>query len=386
MRNLTNVISTAKTLAPKIIASPLQTPQIIRQHISAHALSVMESLFDLSADDQSSTPTTPAPPPAFGNGVIPNRPQAGNGLGIGNHRGVTPPPSQPYVGMTKAPAPPVYVGMTKAPAQQPYVVMSKAPTQQPYINLPKAPQNTPVEGLQRRPVGSGAAPGPAMPSINNIEQLSLPDHHRHDDERLNVRYIDDLEIRLYKYRVEVEGTISRRQQVLDTGAIKDQFKKRREMPVPPGGKERAGLGIAVFGKDRADNDARFMNLCYEWGYQGMIWVCVKEDGWPEPVFYSHVGKIGRFHHSSFNAGGSVIGAGEWIVHQGRLRKISANSGHYRPPYEYFRRAVQFMRKAWQPETVVLLWNVRTNKYDEVPVQQFVNTPNGGGVWKTNPNG
>jgi hypothetical protein len=35
-------------------------------------------------------------------------------------------------------------------------------------------------------------------------------------------------------------------------------------------------------------------------------------------FYSHVPKYGRFHHSSFFAGGSAGAAGEWLVKNGAL--------------------------------------------------------------------
>ena len=99
----------------------------------------------------------------------------------------------------------------------------------------------------------------------------------------------------------------------------------------------------MFGRDLAGHRARFSQLGDEWGYQSLIWVCVKEQGRKEPVFYSHCGRVHRFHHSS-HAGGDVLGAGEWIVEKGRLLRISANSGHYRPPVDYFRRAVLFILK------------------------------------------
>ena len=58
----------------------------------------------------------------------------------------------------------------------------------------------------------------------------------------------------------------------------------------------------------------------------MTWSDARE----EPAFYSHVGKLGRFHHSSFKAGQAVMAAGEWVVRQGKLDMINACSGHYRP--------------------------------------------------------
>ncbi|XP_010683780.2 IQ domain-containing protein IQM3 [Beta vulgaris subsp. vulgaris] len=41
-------------------------------------------------------------------------------------------------------------------------------------------------------------------------------------------------------------------------------------------------------------------------------------------------KKGRFHHSSFLAGGATLAAGRLIVEHGILKSISAYSGHYRP--------------------------------------------------------
>ncbi len=67
----------------------------------------------------------------------------------------------------------------------------------------------------------------------------------------------------------------------------------------------------------------------------------------KPVIYSHVGKPGRFHHSSMVDGGDVIGAGEWIVRKGKLWKISANSGHYQPTIDFLYRAVLQMSSAFK---------------------------------------
>ncbi|MFK2827300.1 hypothetical protein QYG89_17055, partial [Bacillus sp. B190/17] len=38
----------------------------------------------------------------------------------------------------------------------------------------------------------------------------------------------------------------------------------------------------------------------------------------------------RFHHSSFNAGEAVAGAGEMQVRDGQVELVSDTSGHYRP--------------------------------------------------------
>ena len=54
---------------------------------------------------------------------------------------------------------------------------------------------------------------------------------------------------------------------------------------------------------------------------------------PDGTFYSHSHKAGRFHHSSFLAGGDVLGAGEWLVTHGKIHVISGKSGHYFPTME-----------------------------------------------------
>lgn len=41
-------------------------------------------------------------------------------------------------------------------------------------------------------------------------------------------------------------------------------------------------------------------------------------------------KKGAFHHSSFLAGGTTLAAGRLTAENGKLRSISAYSGHYRP--------------------------------------------------------
>lgn len=51
---------------------------------------------------------------------------------------------------------------------------------------------------------------------------------------------------------------------------------------------------------------------------------------PDGGFYAGPHKIGRFHHSSFLAGGAIAGAGEMKAEQGKLIEISNKSGHYTP--------------------------------------------------------
>uniref|UniRef100_A0A803MQH6 IQ domain-containing protein IQM3-like n=2 Tax=Chenopodium quinoa TaxID=63459 RepID=A0A803MQH6_CHEQI len=46
--------------------------------------------------------------------------------------------------------------------------------------------------------------------------------------------------------------------------------------------------------------------------------------------YAGEKKKGKFHHSSFLAGGATVAAGRFVVEHGTLKSISAYSGHYRP--------------------------------------------------------
>lgn len=48
------------------------------------------------------------------------------------------------------------------------------------------------------------------------------------------------------------------------------------------------------------------------------------------LFFSTLARTGKFHHSSFLAGGPVTFAGDATFSNGRLRRISNHSGHYTP--------------------------------------------------------
>jgi hypothetical protein len=55
-----------------------------------------------------------------------------------------------------------------------------------------------------------------------------------------------------------------------------------------------------------------------------IWACS-----PNGVFYTHDESNWYFHHTSFLAGGRVIAAGHWWVHDGQLLLINNHTGHYK---------------------------------------------------------
>lgn len=77
----------------------------------------------------------------------------------------------------------------------------------------------------------------------------------------------------------------------------------------------------------------------DWSLRSMIWVCAPDPVSHDARFYTSVCLNRRVHHSSLvEAGGSVIGAGEWIVEDGHLVAISAASGHSRPSTDMLYRA------------------------------------------------
>ena len=62
---------------------------------------------------------------------------------------------------------------------------------------------------------------------------------------------------------------------------------------------------------------------------------------PARNVYSGSHDLGKFHHSSFLAGGPVLSAGEWAVKDGKVVAVTAKSGHYKPDEKMF---YQMLRK------------------------------------------
>lgn len=66
-----------------------------------------------------------------------------------------------------------------------------------------------------------------------------------------------------------------------------------------------------------------------------IWVCsnaaYSRSG--KHKFYSHSHKVGRLHHSSFQEGRDVCGAGEWAISAGQILLITHKTGHYQAGWE-----------------------------------------------------
>jgi hypothetical protein len=101
----------------------------------------------------------------------------------------------------------------------------------------------------------------------------------------------------------------------------------------------------------------------------VIWVFGRDK-----KFYSHVGKIGRIHHSSFFGGNAILCGGDWTVEKGELKTISGRTGRYRTSVDHFAAALLTLEKEniLKPdEKVIHVWNVgwlaKNNPTDGSPV-------------------
>jgi hypothetical protein len=182
---------------------------------------------------------------------------------------------------------------------------------------------------------------------------------------------DDARTRRQLYEVTIaakmrRGSAGKAPEEFDTATIKSKFLDQ-------------GVGAFQFGKNDADTE-RFQKLADEWAVKSLIWVCAIEKGRLGATFYSHVGRPYKFHHSSFTSGGPLLAAGEWIVEAGVLKKISGNSGHYRPTISELHRAVLFLAPAWSADTEVMVFNKQKNNWEYVPVNVFKGDPSGGGKY------
>jgi len=149
-----------------------------------------------------------------------------------------------------------------------------------------------------------------------------------------------------KYKVEVGGVIKRRGEVFDSKKLYDQ--------------KIAGRYVSG---GVAPSDDEMKCRC--------LWVMVWPDG-GEPTIYSHIGKLGRFHHSSFRAGEAIMAGGEWVIENGRLTHINACSGHYKPESWRFLTACTYLKNKGviTPETQMEVWN-RDKQRELVPCLPFL---------------
>ncbi|HEY4219122.1 MAG TPA: hypothetical protein VGM67_18395 [Gemmatimonadaceae bacterium] len=205
----------------------------------------------------------------------------------------------------------------------------------------------------------------ALSELEKRDVLKLPKSSK------VVRYLNDQ--KREKYRVKIGTVITRGDAPFDT--------KRTKAKYLANGK--AG-GFMM--------DYLTQAQTYEWGLNGLIWVCVgSASGTEKPSFFSHVGKPDRFHHSSFNRGQGVICAGEWIIKEGALIKVSATSGHYHPTIDNLYHAVLQMAVAFRDQattgaTTVFLFDKQTFTWIDYPVKEFIKSPTGGGRYAVHPSG
>jgi hypothetical protein len=197
------------------------------------------------------------------------------------------------------------------------------------------------------------------------KRINLPlDADLHEYDRLNhvARYVD---AQRQPFVVKIESTMTRLDgQVLDTGTIKSLL--------PPQGAAKLG----------AANGVEFP-VPDDWRDEGVMWVCMCPPGSDDVTFYSSVCQLKQVHHSSFGTDG-VICAGEWIVRKGKLKKISANSGHYRPTLDALYRAVLHLSCARQPDSTIFLYDTKLKVWADVNWGDFIAKPSGGGRYSTHP--
>ncbi|MCA9193321.1 MAG: hypothetical protein KDB03_16230 [Planctomycetales bacterium] len=97
---------------------------------------------------------------------------------------------------------------------------------------------------------------------------------------------------------------------------------------------------------------------------------------PDSSFYSHSHKVARFHHSSFLAGGAVLGAGEWRVSNGRICEFNGKSGHYQPKMKPYWDSVRYCynMRVCHADCKVRLIARSGLQLRKVPVREFVESP------------
>jgi hypothetical protein len=66
---------------------------------------------------------------------------------------------------------------------------------------------------------------------------------------------------------------------------------------------------------------------------------------PDGVFYVGPKVRGKFHHSSFLAGGATLGAGNLLIEDGVLLSIKPHSGHYMPSAEQFHNLLALLKQS-----------------------------------------
>jgi hypothetical protein len=246
-----------------------------------------------------------------------------------------------------------------APPPAPKVItVGKLPKPAPVVTPPAIPPKAPPGGPPRQ-YGSNVA-------VHNKGGEYAGENQR------GVEYTPLAQRLLYKVFVAGRMTRGPSSEVLDTLRAKNQAKQQ--------------YGANSIFSANLNEDPAQQAIAADWDNRAMIWVCVPVDAKDakQSVFYSHVCRPGAFHHSSLAAGREILGGGEWIVEEGSLKKISANSGHYQPGLTALHQCVLALAPAWQADTTVFLWNRNTGLWEDVPVNNFATDPTGGGTYKAHP--
>ncbi|GLC27626.1 hypothetical protein [Roseisolibacter agri] len=313
-------------------------------------------------------PPAPAARPAHYDTAV--APSGLQGTYVDAMRYVTPPPGAPGVPSLHTPPPVVHRAAMGGPAAPP-----PPPALAPPPITPPPPPGKPASPFNARQIGT-------MGTVRELRHLGT-DHHYERRGAVDpggtmgtVRYLDAVKRR--KYEVTMGAKILRTETgaELDTPTIYEHYKTTRP-----------NIGSFTLGTRR--DGTPFRQLA-EWRRSALIWVCAVDEETDRPRFYTHVCRIHKFHHSSFAAGAGVIGAGEWVVRGGKLRAVSANSGHYRPDLSNFYNAVLHMAQAFRdgPEggegTQVLMYDRVDDQWVHRPVKQFIAAPSGNGRYFTHP--
>ena len=233
----------------------------------------------------------------------------------------------------------------------------------------------------------GPLPGGAQPQGKERILSMKPNYAGENVQLLDgmqrvMKYVNDPRVRWQKYGVNLAIPMTRRGQVFDTEAVKKHFYE----------KNKGHVAGSLFGVHRKKNIGTPFDWPLEWQEKGLIWVCMRHPMTGRAQFYSHICKRHQqagpkgfnFGHSSLSAGGCVIGAGEWIVEQGILTHISANSGHYQPTLVHLHQAMQHLKHVIDGRTKVYLYDQVEDEWVYMPAQQFLASPTGGGRYWAHP--
>lgn len=111
--------------------------------------------------------------------------------------------------------------------------------------------------------------------------------------------------------------------------------------------------VVVEGKIVHQQTGKFLDTN---GVPGAKWIFVMSTS---ERLYAGEKKKGVFHHSTFLAGGATLAAGRLVVENGKLKSISAYSGHYRPTDERLDSFLSFLK-----DNGVILDEVEIRKSNE----------------------